>query len=123
MKFKVDENLPVEARDDLRNAGHDAVTVADQHLAGKPDVQVAGVCRAEGRAVLTLDLDFSDIRTYPPRDYAGIIVLRPAVQSVSSIRRLVAQVVALMATESLPGNLWIVDDARVRIRAGSPGTP
>ena len=123
MKLKVDENLPIEARDDLRNAGHDAVTVADQHLAGQPVVQVASVCRAEGRAVLTLDLDFSDIRTYPPRDYAGIIVLRPAVQSVPSIRRLVAQVIALLATEPLPGNLWIVDDGRIRIRAGSPGTP
>lgn len=58
MKFKVDENLPIEARDDLRNAGHDAVTVADQQLAGQPDAQVAGVCRTEGRAVLTWILIF-----------------------------------------------------------------
>lgn len=123
MKFKVDENLPVEARDDLRAAGHDAVTVADQQLAGRPDVQVASVCRGEGRAVLSLDLDFSDIRVYPPRDYAGIIVLRPAVQSIPSIRRLVAQAIALMATEPLPGNLWIVDDSRIRIRAGTHRAP
>ena len=123
MKFKVDENLPVEARDDLRSAGHDAVTVGDQQLAGQPDVQIASVCRTEGRAVLTLDLDFSDIRAYPPQDYAGIVVLRPAVQSVPTIRRLVAQVIALAATEPLPGNLWIVDDARIRIRVGSQRTP
>jgi predicted nuclease of predicted toxin-antitoxin system len=121
MKFKVDENLPTEARDDLCDAGHDAVTVADQHLAGQPDVQVASVCRTEGRALLTLDLDFSDIRAYPPVSYAGIIVLRPAVQSIRSIRRLVAQAIALMAVEPLSGNLWIVDDARIRIRPGSAG--
>lgn len=30
MKFKTDENLPVEVADDLRQTGHDALTVADQ---------------------------------------------------------------------------------------------
>jgi hypothetical protein len=34
MKCKVDENLPVEAAEDLRQAGHDSTTVADQQLAG-----------------------------------------------------------------------------------------
>lgn len=123
MKFKADENLPIEVRDDLRRAGHDALTVDDQQLAGQPDIQIAGVCRAEARVVVTLDLDFSDIRVYPPADYAGIIVLRPAVQSVPSIRRLVGQVIALLPTEPLAGNLWIVDEGRIRIRAGSQGAP
>jgi predicted nuclease of predicted toxin-antitoxin system len=123
MKFKADENLPIEVRDDLRSAGHDALTVGDQQMAGQADIQIAVVCRAEARAVLTLDLDFSDIRVYPPADYAGIIVLRPAVQSIPSVRRLVRQVIALLATERLAGNLWIVDDGRIRIRAGNQGTP
>lgn len=123
MKFKADENLPVEAADDLRRAGHDAVTAADQGLAGQPDARVADACRAEGRAVLTLDLDFSDIRAYPPSDYAGIIVLRPSVQAITNIRRLVGQVIALLPTEPLPGHLWIVDEGQVRIRAGAPAVP
>ena len=90
MTFKVDENMPIEAADDLRQAGHDALTVMDQQLAGQPDPRVAAVCRAEGRALVSLDLDFSDIRVYPPADYCEIIVLRPAVQTVASIRRLMA---------------------------------
>jgi predicted nuclease of predicted toxin-antitoxin system len=76
MKFKTNKNMPVEAADDLRRAGHDAVTVAGQQLAGQADIRVADVCKAEGRAVVALDLDFSDIRVYPPSDYAGIIDLR-----------------------------------------------
>lgn len=123
MKFKTDENMPVEAADDLRQAGHDAMTVADQQLAGQSDVRVAEVCRTEGRALLTLDLDFSDIRVFPPSDYAGIIVLRPSVQTVKNIQRLVGQVIALLTTESLVGHLWIVDEGQVRIRAGTQGTP
>jgi hypothetical protein len=36
MKFKTDENMPVEAAEELRQAGHDALSVADQLLAGQP---------------------------------------------------------------------------------------
>jgi predicted nuclease of predicted toxin-antitoxin system len=123
MKFKTDENMPGEAAEDLRQAGHDAMTVADQQLAGQPDVRVAEVCRTEGRALLTLDLDFSDIRVFPPSDYVGIIVLRPSVQTVKNIQRLVGQVVALLPTEPLTGHLWIVDEGQIRIRAGIQRTP
>ncbi len=124
MKFKTDENLPVEVADDLRQTGHDTLTVADQQLAGQPDVRVAEVCKAEGRAVVTLDLDFSDIRVYPPNDYAGIIVSRPSVQTITNTRRLIGQVIALLPTEPLAGHLWIVDEGQIRIRAGTTqGTP
>jgi predicted nuclease of predicted toxin-antitoxin system len=123
MKFKTDENMPVEATDDLRQAGHDALTVADQQLAGQPHERVAEVCRTEGRALVTLDLDFSDIRVYPPSDYAGIIVLRPSVQTVKNIQRLVGQVIAVLPTEPLAGHLWIVDEGQIRIRTGTQRTP
>jgi hypothetical protein len=36
MKFKVDENLPQEVAGILRGSGHDAVSVFDQALSGKP---------------------------------------------------------------------------------------
>ena len=120
MKFKTDENLPVEVADLLRQGGHDATTVVDQQLAGRPDPDVASVCRAEQRALVTLDLDFSDIRSYPPEDYFGIIVLRPVLQTISSIVRLTSGALALLASEPLVGQLWIVDEHQVRIRGGNP---
>jgi len=55
----------------LREAGHDAATVIEQHLGGQHDPDIAAVCRKEARAVVTLDTDFADIRTYPPEQYAG----------------------------------------------------
>ena len=123
MKFKTDENMPVEAAEDLRSAGHDAMTVVEQQLAGEPDVRVAEICRREGRALITLELDFSDIRVFPPGDYEGIIVLRPTVQTIKNIQRLVGQVIALVSTEQLAGHLWIVDEGQIRIRAGNIQTP
>lgn len=124
MPFKTDENLPIEVAELLRQHGHDALTVGDQQLAGHPDVDVARVCRAEQRALITLDLDFTDIRVYPPADYAGIVVLRPNLQTIHTVLRLVGRAIALLDSQPLVGHLWIVDDTRVRIRgASAQGTP
>ena len=71
--FKVDENLPVEATVLLQDAGHEALSVHDQGMVGSTDENIAVVCQAEKRAVVTLDLDFADIRAYPPEDYFGLI--------------------------------------------------
>lgn len=76
MRFKTDENLPEESAAVLREAGHDAHTVREQTLGGHPDDDVAAVCKREQRALVTLDLDFSDIRSYPPEELEGLIVLR-----------------------------------------------
>jgi predicted nuclease of predicted toxin-antitoxin system len=76
MRFKVDENLPIEMAQKLRSAGYDAMTVLEQRMGGEPDTNLYRVCQAEQRVLVTLDLDFSDIRSYPPVKSAGIIVLR-----------------------------------------------
>lgn len=47
MRFKVDENLPVEAAERLRQAGHDATTVAEQRLSGATDASLAALCQRE----------------------------------------------------------------------------
>ena len=116
LKFKVDENLPLEAAQLLAGAGHDAVTVADQGMAGHPDTSVAAVCRREGRSLLTFDLDFADIRSYPPSDHAGIIVLRLArldkLHALSVLQRLLP----VLEQEPLTGKLWIVEETSVRVR-------
>jgi predicted nuclease of predicted toxin-antitoxin system len=60
MKFKIDENLPVEAAVLLREAGHDALTVHEEGLRGALDPKLREACAAEARAPITFDLDFSD---------------------------------------------------------------
>jgi predicted nuclease of predicted toxin-antitoxin system len=121
MRFKTDENLPLEVAELLRQHQHDALTVADQQLAGQPDPRIAAVCQAESRALVTLDLDFADIRRFPPQDYHGIIVLRPAVQNIATLLRLMTRVLPLLGQEPLDSCLWIVNEHQVRIRdAGQP---
>lgn len=121
MRFKIDEHLPLEIKDLLAKHQHDPVTVADEGMAGSIDPDVAQVCRKEARALLTLDLDFSDIRAYLPEDYHGIVVFRPVIQSITTLVRLTTRLLTLLEREPLVGHLWIVEDHRVRIREGSQG--
>ena len=55
MRFKIDENLPVEVAELLRRLGHDATTILEQHLGGSADPKVASVCQQERRILVTLD--------------------------------------------------------------------
>lgn len=116
MLFKIDENLHSDAVDVFRQHGHDAATVFDQGLRGELDMGIADVCRQENPAIVTLDLDFADIRAYPPGDYDGIIVLRLNDQSRASVSRVLARIVPLFDTEPLARRLWIVDEHQVRMR-------
>jgi predicted nuclease of predicted toxin-antitoxin system len=115
-KFKVDECLPIEAAMLLAGAGYDAVTVGDQRMAGQPDDRVARVCQREGRAVVTLDLDFADIRAYPPTDYAGISVLRLTRLTKPGALSVLQRLLRVLEHEPLVGKLWIVDEVSVRVR-------
>jgi predicted nuclease of predicted toxin-antitoxin system len=76
MKFKIDENLPVEIAALLRQVGHEAMTVLEERLEGAADFHIASICHREERVMVTLDTDFADIRVYPPEEYSGIVVLR-----------------------------------------------
>ena len=96
-------------------AGHDAVTILDQRMGGANDPDIAAICLSEGRILVTLDMDFTDIRDYPPHLYPGIVVLRPSRQSRDYLLEIGAGLLRELTT-SLQGQLWIVEDSRLRIR-------
>jgi len=88
----------------------------DERLGGQSDTAVFAACQREARVLVTLDLDFADIRQYPPGQHAGVWVLRPSTQSVTHLLELIRGGLELHARESSEGRLWIVEPGRVRIR-------
>ncbi len=116
MRLKTDENIPLEVVDLLRAAGHDVLSVFEQSLAGQPDNKIASICQRESRGLLTLDTDFSDIRTYRPADYAGLLVLRLPKQSAPAVGRVVRRLMEVLKTNDCRGQLWIVEPNRIRVR-------
>jgi predicted nuclease of predicted toxin-antitoxin system len=116
LRFKLDENLPHRVGPALLALGHDAETALSEGLAGAVDPALLAACSAESRVLITLDLDFSDIRLYPPKSHCGIWVLRPPNQSFQVVLDLVLAGVRLSSIERTAGQLWVIDDKRVRIR-------
>jgi predicted nuclease of predicted toxin-antitoxin system len=96
VKFKVDENLPVEAAGLLCGSGHDAQTVLEQHLGGSADSRLAMLCQREGRILVTLDMDFAEIRAYPPAEFPGVIVLRLARQDKPNVLSVLSRVTEVL---------------------------
>lgn len=116
MKFKLDENLSPTLSELFSVAGHEAHSVVAQQLGGQPDERVVDVCRREGRALISFDLDFANIRAYPPSHFAGLVVLRLSNQSHVAAEAAIRRILALMPDTRLAGWLWIVEDHQIRIR-------
>lgn len=123
MKFKVDENLPAEVADLLRNAGHDALTVFAQGHSGETDAFLAKICREENRSLVTLDLGFGNGRDYPPEAHPGIIVLRPDAPSKGSVMVLAMTLIEELRAASPIGALWVISEGRIRTRRGRGKLP
>jgi len=115
MRFKLDENLPAAAQKFLREHLHDADTVLDEKLGGHSDNEVYRAAIREQRILVTLDLDFADIRAYPPAEHFGVWVLRPGNQTVAGVLKVLQSATELLGQERTAGRLWMVEPTRIRI--------
>lgn len=116
MKFKLDENVPVEVRYDLRALGHEAETVHDQGLGGAVDSVILGRVRREGRALLTMDKGIADVRVYPPEHYAGLVLFRPPSSGRGAVLAFVRRHLPTILQADLAGHLLVVTERSVRVR-------
>lgn len=120
MRFLIDANLPRSIVDEIVSAGYEAIHVRDIGLRDASDEVIAAHARREEMVIMSRDTDFGDVRSYPPRDYAGIVVLHlPETAVVTTIVTLVRQLITnTEVVEQLPGQLAIVECGRVRLRDG-----
>ncbi len=115
MKLKLDENLGVSLAILFREAGFDAVTVADEGLSSASDRTLIGTCGGEGRVLVTLDLEFGNPILFKPSEYHGIAVLRPAGKgSLERLKGLTKTLIQGLSQREIRGKLWIVEMGRIR---------
>jgi predicted nuclease of predicted toxin-antitoxin system len=117
VKIKLDENLPKALADLLVAEGHDVTTVPEEALGGSSDPRVLDAATNEGRLLMTFDLDFADIRSYPIGGHAGIVVFRLRDQRWSGLEEPTRRLLASGILRSLGCSLAVVDEVRVRIRS------
>ena len=120
MQFLIDEDLPRLTGKLFQRYGYEAIDVRDIGLRGARDSQIIAYAQSKGLCLVTGDFDFSNIRNYPPAQYAGFIILGiPRDATAHFILNLLEGFLKQPELISeLHGKLAIVEPGRIRIRKG-----
>jgi len=119
MRIKLDENISRHLKPLLKQEGHEAVTVSDEGLLGKTDIEVGAAANSEGMMLFTLDLEFADLRKFPLGNHPGIVLFRPQSMGPLTVNHFIIEFVKETDLKFLAGCVVVVDPTRVRIRRPS----
>ncbi|MEK7541795.1 MAG: DUF5615 family PIN-like protein [Patescibacteria group bacterium] len=78
-------------------------------LPGTPDSEIAALARAERRILLTHDLGFSSIISFPPLAYAGIVVIRILPPTTAALCAAIERLLAAIPEDEFSGRLFILE--------------
>ena len=115
MKIKLDENLPARLVAALGALGHDVDTVPAEGLAGKDDARVWAAAQADGRFVITQDLDFADVRRFVPGSHQGVLILRLRTPGAAALFERITNLFTTEVTEGWAGKTVVATDRKVRV--------
>jgi predicted nuclease of predicted toxin-antitoxin system len=116
MRFLLDANMPRSALALLMQHGHEAEHVKDIGLGNAPDGEIAAQAFADGAVLVTRDLDFADVRRYPPQRTPGFLVLR--IPDDWTAKQIVALLGRFLSMESV-GRFYIRPLGDTRSTAGA----
>ena len=116
MRFKLDENLPLDLADDLLNLGHEADTVHNEGLAGAEDLTIIQAARASRRILMTLDKGIANLLRYPVHEHSGVVLFRPDATGRRAVLSFVRPRLSDLLEMELAGRLTVVGATRIRTR-------
>lgn len=120
MKLKLDENIAASEKPRLPALGYDVDTVLDEGLRGKTDDNVWAAAQAEGRLLVTQDLDFSDVRRFAPGTHAGLVLLRLPDAEQWRVGDFAVSTFTLVEARTWSGCFVVVTPAKIRVTRASP---
>ena len=116
MRIKLDENLPAGLVPLLAALGHEVDTVTVEGIGGEDDDVVWRAAQADGRFLMTQDLDFSDSRRYAPGTHHGLLLVRLPQPGRIALQDRIASLFRTEAVDTWSGCLVTATHRKVRVR-------
>lgn len=120
LRFFADHCIANAVVQSLRSAGHVVTRLKEELPVDAADERVIARAQSLKAILLTLNGDFTDIVSYPPDQYGGIVALRvrnhPEVTSRVT-ERLLAYLAAHSGRDEYDGKLLVVEPHQIRLRS------
>lgn len=119
LKFFVDHCVPQTITDLLRSAGHETLRLRDHIPHDSADALVIATAQQLVAILVSVNGDFSDIVTYPPAKFQGIVALqiRNHPEIIPQLMdRLLDYLSAHPQSDHFTGKLFLIEVHRIRIR-------
>ena len=116
MKFIADMGISQATVHWLRERGLDAIHVRDEGMHRAPDTAIVERARADGRVILTCDLDFPAIMSASGERCPSVIIIRLEIETPANVNRRLTQVLEESYEALLGGAIVSVEETRHRVR-------
>ena len=117
LKFIIDEDMPRSTAKVLELHGYKALDIRDYGLRGKSDEEIFKFARKEKGVILTGDLGFGNLLSFPLGRHFGIVIAHfPNEISVSELNNQIIKSFDKVIESDFNGNLIIIEPGKIRIR-------
>ncbi len=119
LRFLADHCISNTIIQTLRDATHEVVRLRDVLPVESPDTIVIAKAQEIDAILLSMNGDFADIVTYPPKNYKGIVALQMR-NHAEVLGQVMARLKEYLGTQPAmahyQGKLFVVEVNRIRIR-------
>jgi predicted nuclease of predicted toxin-antitoxin system len=116
MRFLADAGISPMTAQYLRDSGHDVVHVRDLAMQRASDTSIIERARADGRIVLTFDLDFGALLALGVVNRPSVVIFRLSDERADAVNRRLEAVLSAQRQALESGALILVEDVRYRVR-------
>lgn len=111
--FLADENVPGDAVEAARRAGHDLAWIKELSPSADDDA-VLGMSLADNRVLVTFDKDFGEMAfRHGKSATCGVVLLRPRLRSPDYLARFIVAVLGQAVTWE--GNFSVAQEGKLRV--------
>ncbi len=117
MKLFLDQNIPRSAVKELLSLGFEVEHASEVGLTEAVDKTIATFAKKQNAILVTKDLDFGSVLTYPKGSHYGLLILRlPHYLSAEDSTRMLKNFLENTDHNNLVGKITILELGRYRTR-------